>query len=331
MEYVLNQLPEHRCPSPFIPPAYIEYLSDTSQRPGGWVTEEWSVQTASDYCRSKAISVAILSCIPGGPHSDDDLARARTFTRECNEYNAQLVRDSPSNALGFFAHVTNPCEIDLTLKEIENAFDQLAADGIALATSYHKDGKLYYLGDPLFTPIWDALSARNAVVFVHPVPSANVATINAALPPPAFEFPHETGRTAIDLITNPSNMLRDHAAGCQIILSHSGGDLPYLIDRVAGLMCLGPMSLRLNKSPEEVLAEARRFYYDTALSSGPMQLNTLCALLGSGSDHVLFGTDFPPAGVDAIDYFSRQLRDTQVISLQDMRKNALKLFPRFRE
>ncbi|KEF57515.1 uncharacterized protein A1O9_05432 [Exophiala aquamarina CBS 119918] len=312
------------------PPAYIKYLEAASQRPGGWVTEEWTAQTACDYCHSKGIGVAILSCIPGGPHSNEDLPRASEFTRECNEYNAQLVQNSPSGSFGFFAHVTNLCEIDLTLKEIEYAFQQLDADGITLATSYHKDGRLHYLGDPLFTPIWDDLSARKAVVFVHPVPSANMAAINEALPAPAFEFPHETGRTAIDLITNPSNMLKGHAAGCKIILSHAGGDLPYLIDRVAGLMSLGPPSLRLKKSSEEILAEARRFYYETALSSSPMQLNALSALLGSSSAHILFGTDFPPAGVDAIDYFSRQLHESRVVSVQDMRRNTLQLFPRFR-
>lgn len=312
------------------PPAYIEYLDNASQRPGGWVTEEWTVQTACDFCDSKGIGVAILSCIPGGPHSDVDLALARGFTWKCNEYNAQLVRDSP-HSFGFFAHVTNLCEPDLTLSEIEYAFDHLKADGIALATSYHKDGQLHYLGDPLFIPVRDALSARNAIVFVHPVPSANIAISNQALPAPAFEFPHETGRTAIDLITNPSNMLRDHAANCKIILSHAGGDLPYLIDRIAGLMCLGPPSLRLEKSLEEVLAEARRFYYDTALSSSPMHLAALSSLLGPGHDHLLFGTDFPPAGVDSIEYFSRQLRQSPFVGLRDLRSNALQLFPRFQE
>jgi len=209
------------------PPAYIEYLSKTSQRPGGWVTEEWSVQTACAYCRSKGIGVAILSCIPGGANSDDDLAWARKFTQECNEFSAQLAWNLTSPCFGFFAHVTNLCEIELTRKEIEYAFDRLRADGIALATSYHKEGRLHYLGDPLFTPIWDALSSRKAVVFVHPVPSASMAKVNAALPPPAFEF--------------------------------------------------------------------------------------------------------PPAGVDAIDYFSEQLHKSQVVSLQDMKRNALQLFPRFRE
>lgn len=312
------------------PPAYAEYLANVSQSPGGWVTEPWTLQTACDFCQSKSIGVAILSCIPGGPHSDVDFARAQDFTARCNEYNAQVVREAP-HSFGFFAQITNLCEIELTLKEIEYAFDHFGADGIALGTSYHKKGELHYLGDPLFIPIWDALNARNAVVFVHPVPSSNIARINPSLPPPAFEFPHETGRAAIDMITNSSNMLRDHAVNCKIILGHAGGDLPYLIDRIAGLMCMGPVPLRIPKSSEEVLAEARRFYYDTALSSSPMHLSALASLLGPDLDHVLFGTDFPPAGVGAIEYFTAQLEGSGIVDKDHLRRNALKLFPRLQK
>jgi len=309
------------------PPAYTEYLVKASQKPAGWVTEPWSLPVACDYCKSKNIGFAVLSCIPGGPHSDVDLQQARDFTKSCNEYNSKVARES-RNTLGFFAHITNMCEVEVTLEEIDYAFDTLGAAGIALGTSYHKSGRLHYLGDTEFVPVWDALSARSAVVFVHPVPSPNMDLINQNLPPPAYDFPHETGRTAIDMITNTSNMLRDHATNCSIILSHAGGDLPYLIDRVAGLMCHGPEALRLKKTSDDVLSEARRFYYDTALSSSPMQLNAVVSLLGPDKlDHILFGTDFPPAGAAAIEYFSRQLRGTKVVDFADLGHNALKLFP----
>ena len=327
---------EHQSPSVDVhhhsfPPAYAAYLETASKSPGGWVTKPWSLTTACDFCTSKEIGTAILSCIPGGPHSDVDYDRAREFTKSCNDWNAETARTS-LHAFGFFAHITNICEVDLTLEEIDYAFDKLDADGIALGTSYHKHGELRYLGDPLFIPVWDALNARKAVVFIHPAPSSNIVAINQNLPPPAFEFPHETGRMAIDMITNSSNMLRDHAADCKIILSHAGGDLPYLIDRIAGLMCLGPATLRLKKTSEEVLLEARRFYYDTALSSSPMHMSALVSLLGPDHlDHILFGTDFPPAGVEAIDYFLEQLRENRVISLEKLSSNASKLFPRLQQ
>lgn len=314
------------------PPAYLAYLEEASRSPGGWVTEPWTLQDACEFCRDKGIGAAVLSCIPGGPHSDVDLEHAKDFTRSCNVWNAETAAKS-SNKFGFFAHITNLCEVDLSLEEIKEALDELNADGVVLSTTYHKHGYLRYLGDPLFTPIWDALNARKAVVFIHPAPSSNITRINSNLPPPAYEFPHETGRTAIDMITNPSNMLRDHAADCKIILSHAGGDLPYLIDRIAGIMCLGPPALRLGKTSGEILAEARRFFYDTALSTSEMQLGALISLLGPADnlDHILFGTDYPPAGVEAIDYYLKQLRTSQIVSYEKLRENALDLFPRLAE
>ncbi|EME86580.1 uncharacterized protein MYCFIDRAFT_202557 [Pseudocercospora fijiensis CIRAD86] len=74
-------------------------------------------------------------------------------------------------------------------------------------------------------------------------------------------------------------MLRDHAPNCKIILSHSGGDLPYIIDRPARLMVNAPPPTNAGRSTEDVLAEARTFCFDTALSSSPMRIKALMQLL----------------------------------------------------
>jgi aminocarboxymuconate-semialdehyde decarboxylase len=52
-------------------------------------------------------------------------------------------------------------------------------------------------------------------------------------------------------------------------------------------------------NPAEILASFQRFYFDTALSSGPAALPSLKAFAGSG--RILFGSDFPyaPAGIGA--------------------------------
>lgn len=310
-----------------LPPVYIDYLERQGRSPAGWVRQPWTLELDCDFCEASNISKAILSCIPGGPSLENDFEEARQFTRECNDYNAQIRNTSPQK-YGFFAHISSLCDSRLTLEEISYAFDTLHADGITLATHYEKDCESYYLGHEDFIPIWDNLSARKAIVFVHPVPSADKTVINKNLPAPAYDFPHETGRAAVDMITNSSNMLQKHAIGCAIILSHAGGDLPYLIDRTAGLMSSGPSALRLAKTIDEMLDAARCFYYDTALSSSPMHLSALISLLGPKNlDHLLFGSDFPPGGVKAIAYFTQQLETSKYVDLKDLRANALKLFP----
>ena len=70
-------------------------------------------------------------------------------------------------------------------------------------------------------------------------------------------------------------------------------------------------------SPEDILTEFQRFYFDTALSSGPAALPSLQAFAAPG--HILYGSDFPyaPAAVgasftaklDAYQHISRAERD----------------------
>ena len=72
----------------------------------------------------------------------------------------------------------------------------LHADGVCLFTTY--GGK--YLGDPAFEPIWKELNDHNAVVFIHPTMAEGSKLASIMMQPPAFDFAHETGRTAAHMI-----------------------------------------------------------------------------------------------------------------------------------
>ncbi|KAK3691313.1 hypothetical protein LTR37_018719 [Vermiconidia calcicola] len=308
------------------PPVYSEALHRLGGDPSGWYIPPWTLESDNELCEHMGVGTALLSCTAPGPDISKDITEAQTLARACNEFNAN-IRNSHPKQYGFFASVPNLTETETALEEMAHALDALHADGVILFTRYGNDN--HYLGHADFTPIWDFLNSRTAVVFIHPTHPVDTNLVNKRLPQPAFDYPHETGRTAIDLIT--SNMLRDHASNCKIILSHAGGDLPYLIDRAAGLLPHAPSSFNPEKSRDEMLNEARSFYYDTALSSSPMHLKALVALLGEvGKDHVLFGTDFPNAPVQAIEYFTNQLGRQCDVNDETLRENGLKLFPRLR-
>jgi predicted TIM-barrel fold metal-dependent hydrolase len=308
------------------PPAYTDFLAQLNSTPAAWPMQPWSVDIDDHFCEHANISIAMLSYVPGGPSFEKAPEQAKNFTRSCNDWNAGL-RDQHPDRYGLFAGVSNLAFPDVALDEIKYAFDVLGADGITLATRYVRNDTSYYLGHESFVPVWDELNARKAVVFVHPVPSGDPTIVNNNLPPPMYDFPHETGRTAMDLISGPANMIQEHAADCKIILSHAGGDLPYLIDRAAGEMSSGPPGVRLNKTRDEIWADARHFYYDTALSTSAMHIAALSTLLGPRNiDHILFGTDFPPGGTEAIGEFTRQLESN--MHVEHLRGNAIKLFPR---
>lgn len=213
---------------------------------------------------------------------------------------------------------------DDVLGEIKFAFDTLHADGVILFTRYGTGP--HYLGHEKFRAVWAELNRRKAVVFIHPTHPVDRQLINAWMPQPMFDYPHETGKTAMDLIT--SSVLRDHP-DCKVILSHAGGTLPYLIHRAATMLPLMPNNLGLRR--EEIVEEARRFYFDTAISANPVTLKALFEFAKPG--HVLFGSDFPNAPKDAIIHFTSFLNSYSVPEEYRGQVDsgaALELFPRLK-
>ncbi len=284
----------------------------------------WTEQLDQAFSESVGIKTTILSCTAPGASIEKDPAKAAILARRCNEYCMTLKRKSPA-AYGFFANLPSLLDTEASLKEIAYAFDTLEADGVILFTRYGDD--LHYLGHEDFKPIWEELSQRKAVVFIHPTSPVDTRLIHPSLPQPMFDYPHETGRTAMSLIV--SNTLRDYP-NCKVILSHAGGTLPYLIYRAAVMLPHTPVSI--DRSTQEIVEEASNFYFDTAISSNPATLKALFEIAKPG--HVLYGSDFPNAPGPAIKYFSSNLErfDGAPGALVDVFHNsALKLFPRLEQ
>ena len=59
-------------------------------------------------------------------------------------------------------------DVDVTLKEIAHAYDEIKADGINLQTNYGDK----WLGDAMYKPILEELNRRKAVIYVHPLVAA---------------------------------------------------------------------------------------------------------------------------------------------------------------
>ena len=75
--------------------------------------------------------------------------------------------------------------------------------------------------------------------------------------------------------------------------------------------------------------DAKKFYYDAALSTNMNQLDLL--LKFAGPERLLFGTDFPFAPRKSIDTFTRYLGEYEMD--EEVREavngsNAFKVFPR---
>lgn len=257
-------------------------LEEAGGDPSGWPTPDWSPESSLKSMATNGIQKAILSLTAPGASIAPDEASARVLARQVNEYAAGL-REKYPGSFGFFAALPSLMDINGSLAEISYALDVLNADGVTLFTRYGDDNN--YLGNSLFTAIWQELDVRKAVVFIHPTHPTNTTWTNPVLPQPVIDYPHETTRTAVDMIIGN---VTQKFPNCRKVLSHAGGSLPYLISRIATTSkSTQSTKLTFGKSNEEIINDFRSFYFDLALSSSPAVLNMVLDLVPH--THVTYG------------------------------------------
>ena len=288
----------------------------------GMKPPEWTVSGDAAFSKNINVRTSILSVSTPGVTFIPDPEESASVAHSLNEYCAAL-RDKDPKTYGFFATVPSLEHTDLVLRELEYAFNTLHADGVTFFTRYGDgDG---YLGNDLYVPVWEWLNARKAVVFVHPINNKNGTLFNDNLPMPAFDWPHETGRTAMDLILHRRLY---QFPDVKIILSHAGGTLPTLTRRST---IIAQPEFGEKMSAEDIVDQAKRFYFDLALSGSA---EVLPLILGfARKDHVLFGSDYPHAPVPYSNEFTKFVDEYEMS--EEKRKEvyygaAEKLFPRLK-
>jgi predicted TIM-barrel fold metal-dependent hydrolase len=296
----------------FSPPAWI---AEVSGRPllnpanPKWTPE----QSIEDMDRGGAAAAMISITNPGLYFGDP--AVTRRLARDCNEYGAKLVQTYPTR-FGLFAAMPLP-DVDATLAEIEYAYDSLKVDGIGLMTSYDEN---MWLGDPAFRPVMAELDRRRAVVHVHPTAANCCRNLTYGVAPGSMEYATDTSRALVGVAFSGDAAMFPHI---RFIWSHAGGSLPFLAGRIEGAAANAT-----DRLPDGFIAQVRRFYYDTA---GAVNRGALVSLLELvQSDHIVFGTDFPPGGT--IKDTSDTLRSLNLFSDSDLRAidrdNIVRLIPR---
>ncbi len=285
-----------------------------------------------------AASVPSLS-VPGTHHGDD--AKARALARRCNEEAAEYVARYPTR-LGAFATLPIP-DVDGACEEAHHALDVLKLDGVGLLASYNGT----YLGAPAFDPICSVLNERSAVVLIHPNNHPTTPEIKKGISEGIgnflVEFLFDTTRAAVNLVFSDT---LDRFPNIRFILCHAGGTLPFVTWRLSEIvsrqMTLPPWDTQYPSpfmarhrgriTPELVLSQFKRFWYETALAAGPQTFGSLREVADPG--RVLFGSDWPYCPDDMTDDMIAALRTRDMLETTQLeaieRTNALSLFPRFR-
>jgi predicted TIM-barrel fold metal-dependent hydrolase len=275
---------------------------------------DWTPSLALEDMNRGGTATAITS-IYSGTHLAEHRDAAR-LARECNEYAAKMMQDYPAR-FGMFASLP-ALDVDATLKEIEYSLDVLKADGVHLITSYRNK----WLGDPYYEPIFAELHRRKAILYTHPVVPDFAEKLIPDVPDTVIEIGTDTTRTIASLLF--SGMASKYS-NVEIIFSHGGGTLPFLIERFTRLAERPQLAERM---PHGLLHEVERFFYDVAQIAYPVPMAALLKLVPLSQ--VLFGTDYTfrtateiAAGLANCDLSARQHKAIN-------RDNALRLFPRFK-
>ncbi|MEU6579583.1 amidohydrolase family protein [Nocardia sp. NPDC046763] len=302
-----------------VPPLYRDWLLSQGETAGGLPVPTWDVDTDLAFMDSQGIQAAVLSVSTPGTHLGDD-TEARTWARKVNDYAAEIVKDRPGR-YGFFATLPLP-DVDGALEEAAYALDQLGADGIILLANHRGT----YLGDPSFEPLMAELGRRGTTVFVHPAELPG--PLVPGVPPFAADFLLDTTRAAMNLVLSGTTTRHPDTT---FILSHGGGFLPYAAHRISltleGYQQITGVESVMHR--ETILAELRRFYFDTALTANPDTLPTL--LTFADPTRITFGSDFPYATPEISAYFTHQLDAYPLDNHQRTaidHRNAEALFPR---
>jgi 6-methylsalicylate decarboxylase len=296
----------------FYPPTLVTELDRAGQTLAG--AKDWTPARSLADMDAAGVATAIVSITtPGVSFADDALARR--LARECNEYAAKLGADHPGR-FGNFAILPWP-NADASLREIEYALDTLKADGIGMLTSYGTK----WFGDTYFAPVFEELNRRKAVIYTHPTSANCCKNALAGIPDTAVEYGTDTSRAIVRTVFSGTSQ---KYPDIKIIFSHAGGTMPFLVERLVNLAKTPQYAAQF---PKGYLAEAARFYYDTAQASNPAAMSALRKVVPVSQ--IVFGTDYPfRTSAEHV----KALKDCGIFNAAEIRsierENPLRLVPR---
>ena len=185
---------------------------------------------------------------------------------------------------------------DAAAREAVRALDDLGARGIQMFTNVHG----VPMSDARFLPIFEALTARDLPIWMHPYRGADMPDYKTEDRSEyeiwwTFGWPYETSAAMARMVFAG---FFDRWPALKIITHHMGAMAPYFAGRVGP----GWDQLGARTSDEDLAAVLKRlkkrpldyfkmFYGDTALFGAYDA--TVCGLKFFGVDHVLFASDAP--------------------------------------
>jgi aminocarboxymuconate-semialdehyde decarboxylase len=205
-----------------------------------------------------------------------------------NDSIAEFVAARPERFIGVGVL---PMVDEFMVGELDRLHSQLGLRGVLIFSNV--DGKP--IDDKSMWPLYERASALDLPIWIHPQHAPLHSWIRQDLMDRMVAWPFDTTLAMIRLVLGG---VLERFPNLRFITHHMGGMVPYYSKRIeafAGQMVEEYSRLGMaDQSPRltvPVLDQLRLFYNDSVSNGSESALR--CALDFFGSEHILFGTDFP--------------------------------------
>jgi aminocarboxymuconate-semialdehyde decarboxylase len=203
---------------------------------------------------------------------------AARLDREQNEAIAAVVRRHPTAFAGLGGVPYQDSVV--AVQEIAHLMDELGLLGVQVPTQVNG----WNLDDPELEPVWAALNARDALVFIHPNEVLGRERLDRYYLWNLIGNPTET---AIALASLMFGGVIERYPRIRFVAAHGGGSASYLLGRWEHAARVRPDLAHLSATPRELF---NRVYVDSIVH-GPGELSYLIDVIGV--ERILLGTDAP--------------------------------------
>ena len=204
---------------------------------------------------------------------------AETLARVVNDEIARICGDHSSR---FMAFATLPfLDSDRTVKELERCIDELKFQGACMGSNINGMG----LDNELLYPFYERISEYDLPIHIHPRAPVDKETYKDYRLVPMIGFEVDLCIAVVRLIMGG---VMDRFPNLKFIVSHLGGAIPYLAERIQNCYEAYPECQQNTSGPAKDYL--RRFYYDTVSFFEPA---LMCAYSFLGAGRLVLGSDYP--------------------------------------
>jgi aminocarboxymuconate-semialdehyde decarboxylase len=201
------------------------------------------------------------------------------LTKLVNDEIAEICQHHPER---FMAFATLPfLDPDRTARELERCIESLKFKGACIGTNINGMG----LDDNRLDPFYERISAYGLPVHIHPRAPRDKETYKDYRLGPMIGFEMELCVAVVRLIMGG---VMDRFPNLRFIVSHLGGAIPYLAERIQNCYEAYPECQENISGPAKDYL--KRFYYDTVSFFEPA---LMCAYALVGAERLVLGSDYP--------------------------------------